>query len=75
MFKFLTDVAIDVAGFFAGTAMGIILAFAFDLQVFPDGEEAGSLIAIIMVGLCGGFGLQGARMWRHKKWPDAKTPQ
>ena len=75
MFKFLNDVAIDVAGFFAGTAMGIILALAFDLQVFPDGEEAGSLIAIIMVGLFGGFGLQAARVWRHKKWPDAQTPQ
>jgi hypothetical protein len=75
MFKFLIEGLTDAAGFVVGTMMGYGLGITFGLKLFADGYEAGSMAAIILVGLGGGIGLQAARLWRQKKWPKQDAPE
>ncbi len=54
----------DAIGFVGGALAGFWLAKAFGLDVFAAGYDTASIVGIVLVGLGGGLGLQGARRWR-----------
>jgi len=54
----------DAVGFVGGALAGYWLGRLLGFDIFADGYGAGSLVGIALVGLGGGFGLQGARRWR-----------
>lgn len=51
------------AGFILGALLGYGLGRLLGLDLLAPGYEAKSLIAIALVGLGGGAGLQAARLW------------
>lgn len=54
----------DAIGFVGGALAGFWLARLFGLDVFAAGYGTASIAGIVLVGLGGGLGLQGARRWR-----------
>ncbi len=65
MFASLMEGLTDAIGFVVGALLG------FGLDLFAPGYGAGSIAAIILVGIGGGVGLQAARRIRAPK-PDAE---
>ena len=63
----------DAIGFIAGALLGYGLGVALGLNLFADGYGTGSVIAMLLVGLGGGMGLQAARYSRdrQKQSPNA----
>ena len=63
----------DAIGFIAGALLGYGLGVALGLNLFAEGYGTGSVIAILLVGLGGGMGLQAARFSRdrQKQSPNA----
>jgi hypothetical protein len=63
----------DAIGFIVGSLLGYGLGVALGLNLFAEGYGTGSIVAILLVGLGGGMGLQAARHFRdrHKQTPDA----
>jgi hypothetical protein len=63
----------DAIGFIVGSLLGYGLGVALGLNLFAEGYGTGSIVAILLVGLGGGMGLQAARHFRarHKQPPDA----
>jgi len=63
----------DAIGFIVGSLLGYGLGVALCLNLFAEGYGTGSIVAILLVGLGGGMGLQAARHFRdrHKQPPDA----
>jgi len=63
----------DAIGFIVGSLLGFGLGVALGLNLFAEGYGTGSIVAILLVGLGGGMGLQAARHFRdrHKQPPDA----
>ncbi|PQA82574.1 hypothetical protein C5F52_13330 [Limnohabitans sp. TS-CS-82] len=57
----------DALGFVIGALLGYGLGVTFGLNLFAEGYGAGSMIAILLVGLGGGIGLQAARHLRTRK--------
>ena len=51
----------DALGFVVGALLGYGLGVTFGLNLFAQGYGAGSMVAILLVGLGGGIGLQAAR--------------
>ena len=51
----------DAIGFIVGALLGYGLGVTFGLNLFDEGYGTGSVIAILLVGLGGGMGLQAAR--------------
>jgi hypothetical protein len=47
----------------------------FGLDIFDPGYGNASIGAILLVGLGGGLGLQGARRWRAWKVAQSKDPK
>lgn len=64
MHPLLKEGLIDALGFVAGALAGQWLGSLLGFNLFTEGYGASSLMAIILVGLGGGFGLQAARRWR-----------
>ena len=68
----------DAIGFVGGALAGFWLARLFGLDVFAAGYGTASIVGIVLVGLGGGLGLQGARRWRAaqraKSAQENKTP-
>ncbi len=71
MFASLIEGLTDAIGFMVGALLGFGLGQAFGLDLFAPGYGAGSIAAIILVGIGGGIGLQAARRFRTPK-PDAE---
>ena len=57
----------DAIGFIVGALLGYGLGVTFGLNLFAEGYGTGSIIAIMLVGLGGGLGLQAARHFRAPK--------
>ena len=57
----------DAMGFVGGALLGWGLAHVLGFDLFATGYGAGSIAAIVMVGLGGGLGLQLARRWRRSR--------
>jgi hypothetical protein len=57
----------DAIGFVVGSLLGYGVGAAFGLDLFATGYGTGSIIAILLVGIGGGMGLQAARHLRAPK--------
>ena len=64
MFASLIEGLTDALGFIVGSLLGYGLGVAFGLNLFAEGYGTGSIIAILLVGIGGGMGLQAARHFR-----------
>ena len=64
----------DAVGFVVGSLLGFGLGQLVGLELFAEGYSVGSLVAIALVGLGGGMGLQAARRWRGKSHPPGESP-
>ena len=67
MFASLIEGLTDAIGFMVGALLGYGVGAAFGLDLFAPGYGTGSIIAILLVGLGGGMGLQAARRLRAPK--------
>jgi hypothetical protein len=67
MFASLIEGLTDAIGFMVGALLGYGVGAAFGLDLFAPGYGTGSIIAILLVGLGGGSGLQAARRFRAPK--------
>jgi hypothetical protein len=56
----------DAVGFVVGALVGYGLGESFGLEIFAEGYNTSSIVAIALIGLGGGFGLQAARHMRGK---------
>ena len=54
----------DAVGFMVRALLGYGVGSAFGLDLFEPGYGTGSIIAILLVGIGGGMGLQAARRFR-----------
>jgi hypothetical protein len=59
----------DALGFVIGSLLGFGLGVTLGLELFAEGYGAGSMVAIVLVGLGGGIGLQAARHLRDRQTP------
>ena len=71
MFASLLEGLTDAIGFMVGALLGYGIGAALGLDLFAPGYGTGSIIAIMLVGLGGGMGLQAARRFNVTK-PDAE---
>ena len=55
----------DAVGFLAGALLGFWIGRLLGLDIFAEGYGNSALGGIVLVGLGGGLGLQGARRWRR----------
>jgi hypothetical protein len=67
MFASLIEGLTDAIGFMVGALLGYGIGAAFGLDLFAPGYGTGSIIAILLVGIGGGMGLQAARHFRVPK--------
>ena len=67
MFASLLEGLSDAVGFVTGALLGFGLGITFGLDLFAPGYGTGSIVAIVLVGLGGGMGLQAARHLRARK--------
>ena len=65
--QLLLEGSSDAMGFVSGALLGWGLAHVLGFDLFATGYGAGSIAAIVMVGLGGGLGLQLARRWRRSR--------
>jgi hypothetical protein len=61
----------DALGFLIGSALGWGLGQLAGLDLFEPGYSVGAMVAICLIGLGGGMGLQAARHWRAKRAANA----
>ncbi len=61
----------DAIGFIAGALLGYGLGVTLGLNLFAEGYGTGSIVAILLVGLGGGMGLQAARHFRDRQKPPS----
>ena len=66
MIEKLIEGLTDAIGFVVGALVGYGLGENLGLGLFAEGYSLGSIGAIALVGLGGGFGLQAARHLRGK---------
>jgi hypothetical protein len=67
MFASLIEGLTDAIGFIVGALLGYGVGVTFGLNLFAEGYGTGSIIAILLVGIGGGMGLQAARRFRAPK--------
>ena len=67
MFASLIEGLTDAIGFVMGALLGYGIGAALGLDLFAPGYGTGSIIAILLVGIGGGMGLQAARRFRAPK--------
>ncbi len=60
----LTEGISDAIGFLGGALLGYWIGKLLGLNIFDSGYDASSIGGILLVGLGGGLGLQGAKKWR-----------
>ncbi len=56
----------DAIGFVMGALTGYGVARFFNLDPFAQGYDNKSIIAIVLIGLGGGLGLNVARRWQNR---------
>jgi hypothetical protein len=54
----------DAIGFIGGALLGFWIGRLMGLDIFAPGYGNASIGGIVLVGVGGGLGLQGARRWR-----------
>lgn len=57
----------DAIGFVGGALLGFWAGRLLGLDIFSEGYNNASIAGILLVGLGGGLGLQGARRWRRTR--------
>lgn len=57
----------DAIGFVVGALAGYLLAMLLGFDLFAEGYGSSSIVAILLVGLGGGLGLQASRKFILKK--------
>ena len=57
----------DAIGFLGGSLCGYWLGKLLGMDIFAPGYGTSSTIAILLVGLGGGLGLQLARRWQRSR--------
>ncbi len=62
----------DAVGFAGGALVGYWASVLLGLDIFGQGDGAGQLAGIALVGAGGGGGLQLARRWRSPRWGLAR---
>lgn len=62
--RLLAEGAADAVGFLAGALAGFGIGWLLGLDIFAEGYDTRSILAIALVGLGGGIGLSAARRWR-----------
>jgi hypothetical protein len=62
----------DAIGFVGGALLGFWIGRLLGLDVFSEGYNNASIGGILLVGLGGGLGLQGARRWRRGRQKPEK---
>ncbi len=67
MNKLLIEGLSDAIGFIGGALLGYWIGILLGWNIFAEGYGGTSIVAILLVGLGGGLGLQGARRWRARK--------
>jgi hypothetical protein len=68
MFKpLISDGLLDATGFLGGSLTGFWLGRWLGLDIFDAGYGPGTIVAIVLVSLGGGIGLQLAKSWRAKR--------
>ena len=67
MFASFLEGLTGAIGFVVGALLGFGLGVGFGLDLFAPGYSAGSIVAILLVGIGGGMGLQAARHFRAPK--------
>ncbi|GAB3489649.1 hypothetical protein GCM10027399_05810 [Curvibacter fontanus] len=65
--KLLLEGLSDAVGFVGGALAGYWAGILLGWDIFAEGYGGTSIVAIVLVGLGGGLGLQGARRWRARK--------
>ncbi len=62
--RLLIEGLVDAVGFVGGALAGFWIGHLLGFDVFAEGYGSASIVAIVLVGLGGGGGLQLARRWR-----------
>jgi hypothetical protein len=57
----------DAIGFIGGALLGFWIGRLLGFDIFSEGYGNDSIFGIVLVGLGGGLGLQGARRWRASR--------
>jgi hypothetical protein len=57
----------DAIGFLGGSVAGFWIGRWLGLDIFASGYGPGTLVAILLVSLGGGIGLQAAKAWGAKQ--------
>ena len=57
----------DAMGFLGGSLAGYWIGKLLGLDIFAPGYGTASIVAILLVGLGGGLGLQLARRWQRSR--------
>ena len=68
--RLLIEGVSDAIGFVGGALAGFGLARLLGLDLFSEGYDSGSVLAIAAIGLGGGIGLGLARRWRRAREAD-----
>ena len=72
MHPLLVEALSDAVGFVGGALAGFWLARLLGFDVFSEGYDSASVLAIAAVGLGGGLGLGAARRWRRARQAERK---
>ena len=65
--KLLRQGLVDALGFLLGSALGWGLGQLAGLDIFEPGYSLRAMVAIVLIGLGGGMGLQAAKVWRGRR--------
>lgn len=65
--KLLLEGLSDAVGFVGGALAGYWAGQLLGWDIFSEGYDNASIGAILLVGLGGGLGLQGARRWLRRR--------
>ncbi len=73
MKRLLVEGTADAVGFLGGALLGYGIGHLLGLDLFSQGYDTRSIIAIALVGLGGGLGLNLARRWRMARMAAAAS--
>ncbi|QIL83455.1 hypothetical protein G7047_28550 [Diaphorobacter sp. HDW4A] len=65
--RLFAEGATDAVGFLGGALLGFSIGYVMGLDIFSQGYDTRSILAIALVGLGGGVGLNLARRWRNSR--------
>mgnify|MGYP003610602109 FL=1 len=65
--RLLAEGATDAVGFLGGALLGYGIGHLMGFDIFSQGYDTRSILAIALVGLGGGVGLNLARRWRNAR--------